>query len=365
MKVAITTFHRALNYGGVLQAFALEKTIRGMGIDCEILDYYCPFLESQYRGKKLTKFQIKRIGSAILKNGTLKRNNNGFLKFVDQYLTTSKIVYKPENISDANKVYDSFITGSDQVWSPVCAGFDKNYFLNFVDKGKKKISYAASFGRSELPEHLKSEYRDLLDSFDAISVREKSGSVIIKDLLNRNAKTVLDPTLLMEKDQWYRLFKKENSRTGYVLVYLIAEDKELLHFAKQYAAFTNKKVLYVNDRIYKTKGVENLRNVRPDEWVNLFIHADSVFTNSFHGIAFSMNFEKDFYAFKLKQNMAVNERMINILDMFGLSNRFISTYEDVENMMPIDYEQINSSLANWRKESLDYLEQSLAFNVTD
>ena len=360
MKVAITTFHRALNYGGVLQAFALQKTIQGMGFDCEILDYYCPFIENQYRGKKITKFLIKRILSAILRNGTIKRNNKGFLGFVNQYLSTSKVVYKLENISDANQVYDCFISGSDQVWSPVCAGFDKNYFLEFVERGKRRVSYAASFGRAEIPENLREEYRDLLYKFDFISVREKSGANIIKNLLDKDVKIVLDPTLLIEKEQWKSLFGKNDARTGYVLIYLIAEDKELIRCAMKYAASTNKKVLYINDRIYRTKGIENLRNVKPDEWVNLFINAGAIFTNSFHGVAFSMNFEKEFYVFKLKQNVAVNERMINILDIFGLSDRFASNYEDVKKMTSIDYSRISSIMTEWRKTSLDYITTALS-----
>ena len=361
MKIAIITFHRAINYGGILQAYALQNVISEIGYDCDILDYYCPFIEEQYRSRKVfSKIRMKRFISTILKNGNLKRNNEGFFKFTEKYLKLSEEIYTPDNIIEANKIYDIFITGSDQVWSPTCAGFDKNYFLDFVDDYNIKMSYAASFGGALIPNNLVEEYKKLLKSFSSISVREESGIKIINDLLQKKAELVLDPTLLLEKNKWSEKFLIDlKSTNNYVLIYMISEDKELIECAKKYAKENDLKVLYINDRLYKTRGVNNLKKVNPDMWVSLFLNAQCVFTNSFHGVAFAINFEKEFYVFKLKQNKNVNERIYNILNIFELNERMISEFNDIKSIKKIDLKKNKELLANYRTKSIEYLRKTL------
>ena len=359
MKIGIVTFHRAINFGGVLQAFALQNILKIKGYDCEIIDYYCPFIEAHYRTKNyFTILQLKRFFYTLLYNGELKRNIKGFEKFLANYLKISKNKYYPINLVEINEYYDKFITGSDQVWSPTCAGFDSGYFLSFVTDNSKKISYAASFGTKELPFSKTEEYINRLKQFWAISVRETSGSKIVYDLIGKKVKVVLDPTLLLKKQQWEELFDdKKYHKEKYILVYMISEDKRILELAKKMSRKTGKKVFYINDRIYKTKGVENLRKVTPDEWVRLFLNADMVFTNSFHGIAFSINFNKEFYAYYLQGNLSANERIINILSIFCLENRLEK--KEICCLESIDYEKINKKLEVLRNESITFLSNSL------
>lgn len=361
MNIAIITFHRAINFGGILQAYALQNVISKMGYECDILDYYCPFIEEQYRSRKVfSKIQMKRFISSILRNGNIKRNNAGFFQFTKRYLKLSEKTYMPDNIKEANKIYDIFITGSDQVWSPTCAGFDKNYFLDFVDNNKTKMSYAASFGGTLIPNDLTEEYRKRLEKFSSISVRERSGIKIINNLLHKKAELVIDPTLLLEKDKWSEEFMTAKKTTNkYVLIYMISEDKELIECAKKYAKENDLEVLYINDRIYKTRGVNNLRKVNPDMWVSLFLNAQCVFTNSFHGVAFAINFEKEFYVFKLKQNINVNERIYNILNMFELDERIISEFDNIKKVKKMNLKKNKELLNDYRIKSIEYLKKSI------
>lgn len=358
MKVGIITFHRAINYGGVLQAYALQRVISDLEIECDIIDYYCPFIEAHYRPKKITKMQIKRLISTLLFNGELKRSTDEFENFINHYLKLSSKKYSPQTIVKANREYDYFLTGSDQVWSPTCAGFDNAYFLDFVIDINKKGAYAASFGRSDIPEELKSEYTRLLKDFNSISVREKSGVNIVNQLTNLNATVVLDPTLLLSKEQWENNFNKKRF-SNYILVYMISEDKDLLKKAKEYSKEHHLQIVYINNRLYKTKNVTNISKVSPEEWVSLFINAECIFTNSFHGIAFSINFSKLFFAYELKENKSVNERIINILSLFDLTEHLINKETDIKGISEIDYQQIQMKLDKLRKESMKYLRKIL------
>ncbi len=359
MRVGIITFHRAINYGGVLQAYALQQYILRTGNACEIIDYRCPFLEAQYgNSRSISLLRVKMIISAILRNGTIKENKNGFQRFCNQYLKMS-LPYSEDTISNATSEYDLIITGSDQVWSPTCAGFDINYFLSFVKENKKKVSYAASVGGAIIPKELEEKYSNLLSSFSWISVREDSIRINLAELLHREVFTVADPTFLLTKEDWKsRFYRKLDS--NYVLLYMIVEDSQLIEKAINYAKDNNLEVWYINDRLYKTKGVKNLRHIDPDEWVNLFLNAKMVITNSFHGIAFAINFSKPFFAALLKENTNVNARITELLKKFGaeshLLNKGVSATSDKSTDLAISVER---QLSELRNESYSYINNVL------
>jgi hypothetical protein len=361
MKCGTITFHRAINYGGILQAFALQTAINKINVDNEIIDYRCSFLEELYRPSTfLNKYTIKRIGAALIKNGTIKFNTKGFEEFTKKHIKTSEKIFRnKEDLVAANEIYDIFITGSDQVWSYYCAGHDSSYFLDFVKDKSKKNSYAASFGVSEIPDNLKDVYRDLLVDFNNISVREETGKNIIRDIIGRDVNVMPDPTLLLSKSEWKELMCKRVIRDRYVLVYMIAKSKSILDLAKYIANKRNIKVIYINDNIYKSRGVENRNRVSPDEWVELFMNAECILTNSFHGIAFSINFQKEFYMQYLETNVKVNSRMENILKLFNLQDRFISNENDLEKVKQLDNSSIECILKEERQRAFDYLRRIL------
>ena len=357
MKCGILTFHRAINYGGVLQVYALQKTLEMLGIEAEIIDYYCPSIESLYRPHNyLSRKVLKYIIAALLYNGTIIFNNKGFESFRNQHLNLSKIAYKNEaQLKAHTSEYDFFITGSDQVWSPTCAGFDRIYFLNFVDDVRKKNSSAASFGTEKLPEQLKDCYKELLSKYNAVSVREDSGATIIKELLNENCPLHIDPTLLVTKEQWKKLavesHRKQN--TPYYLIYSIGESKDLIDKAITDGRKDGKKVIYITDRIYNISGVMNLRKVNPDEWVYLIQNADRVYTNSFHGMAFCINFGQSFFVQYLLSNRKANTRIECLLQQFDLRKDIDNT--NMSGYLHVDEELRDGVLMLERERAFVYL----------
>lgn len=354
LKLGLITFHRAINYGGVLQTFALQQAIEKAGANVEIIDYYCPAIEKMYRPKFKDWFRknnIKRVAAVFLKNGILLFNNKKFSNFRNNYLKTSDKRYlSHEDLRSAQ--YDKYITGSDQVWSPVCAGFDTAYFLDFVTESKKKNSYAASFGVGAVNEELHNKYYELLHDYNQISVRENDGAKIIKSILNKDVDVVPDPTLLLNKREWGYLFsQKRDIKDRYILIYMISEDNALINKAKELSKKTGLKIYYVNDRFYKKRGVINLRKVSPEQWVNLFFNAEYIFTNSFHGVAFSINFKKNFFVKALNQNQKVNSRIFNILEHYNLK------LDDFNELVQND--EIDKLLEADRRKGNDYLTKIL------
>ena len=356
-RCGIITFHRAINFGGLLQTYALQKFIEDIGVDCEVIDYRSAFIENIYYKNPLTsKYGLKRIVSAFLFNGSIKFNIAGFKEFTSKHINLSKNhYYSDSDLEPLNRIYDFFITGSDQVWNYYCAGNDKQYFLDFVIDNKKKNSYAASFGVDSVPQDLKCQYKNLLGSFNSISVREESGARIVYDLLGKTAKVLPDPTLLLNRQTWESIAIQNHSIGDYVLVYLMESNKNIVDLARLIGEKNDLQVIYINDNIYRTGGVYDVNNVVPEEWLGLFLNAQVVVTNSFHGIAFSINFHKTFFAYYLVSNPAVNSRIENILRHFSLLDRVECQDGELEIEKEIDWNTIDEVILADRKKAADHL----------
>jgi len=360
MKIGVVTFHRAINLGGVLQAFALQYFLKERGFQSEIIDYRCPVLEKQYYSRQLDWKKLKKIASAIVRNGVLKRNTSKFDDFRIDHLPISDTVYYPSNIGAANDKYDVFVTGSDQVWSWDCAGFDKAYFLDFVTKPNTKLAYAASFGGASVPKEFEHDYQKLLMDFDDITVREAVGTEIVGSVAARSASIVLDPTLLIQQSIWRKeLVDSSSIERPYLLVYMIAECKELLTLAKKVAKKKNLEIVYVSDRIYKPSGVTSKRNVGPKEFVTLVSGSEAVVTNSYHGICFSLIFRKELFVGFLRQNIKVNARLLYVIKKYRLEERLIDS-EVFSVDSKIDFDFIEGSLIDERRKSVEWANKWLA-----
>lgn len=358
MKIATITFHRAINFGAVLQAYALQKELLKLGHETEILDYRSEFIEKHYaKGTLKSFFSVRKIAIILLRNGYIFFKREKFDMFVKNNIKVSSDILADEDLKKIEHDYDLFITGSDQVWNYLTAGFDKNYFLEFVKNNNKKMSYAASLGLSVLPHEYVPVYEELLIDFKKISVREKSGETLLSELLDRNdISTVVDPTLLLTADEWQMLEEKMAVPERYVLVYLLYENSKILNFAKKLAKQNNCKILYINDRLFKTSGMDNLRNLSPGEWLFLFRNADYIVTNSFHGTVFSLIFEKIFWVDYLSNKNSVNSRVVTLLEYVNLTSRVISGGAS-ENDIIIDYNEANNSLAKYIIDSKDFLKR--------
>jgi hypothetical protein len=352
-KIGIVTFHRSVNYGAVLQSYALKYMINTLGAQCNIIDYKNPYIEEINKVKFLDFNSIKSLINGILTYHSRKAKFGKFVDFRKEYLMPVKF----KNDLD----YDAFITGSDQVWNYKLSQFDTTYFLDFVKDNNKKNSYAASFGISEIPNEHTEKYKNLLIDFNKISVREEQGLQIINTLLKREAPVVLDPTLLLDMGEWKNTFRiNNNSEKKYILLYLMIPDPNLIEFAEYLSKETGYEVIYITDKVKKSINATYARTVSPIEWLELFMDATYIVTNSFHGVAFSINFNKNFFMSLLPSTANVNSRLENIINLFGLENRKIVKGQKENIFENIDYSRVNYILEQERVNSINYLKDIIS-----
>lgn len=330
MKIGILTFHRALNYGAVFQTYALQKTIQDLGAQVDIIDYRAPFNEKRFRRKTLKDFlHFRALYGLFFQNSCKIISRNTYQSFNDR-MKYSETVDNHESLEKCCRQYDKIVCGSDQVWNLACTEGDNAYFLPFVQEQEKKIAYAASFGYEVLPVQYVEKYKNWISNFAAVSVREPSGVSIVNKLTGANAEYVVDPTLLIAKSQWESLadFSRVPEQP-YLLLYLMSEDRLLINFARKFARKNHLKLTYISERLFPMSGVKNLRDVTPEQWLGLFSKADYIVTNSFHGTAFSINFEKPFFLRYIPRSIA-NTRLQSIIKEYDLEMRTIESWDGSE-----------------------------------
>ena len=353
MKVGILTFPHSPSLGAMLQMGALYNTIKELGHDVYIINYVSDNVNhKQKRAITLKSLAIIGVSRVFLKNSlpSYKDFESKMRMFPEQPIKTDKEL---ENISS---YFDRIIVGSDQVWNPVVTGHDLNFYLKFCKEDNKKASYAASFGYMHADQEYESEIAKLLKSFSHISVRERDGIEIVKRLSGQEARLVLDPTLLVNREYLYRIMKKTSRKRKYVLFFCIKPSSSLYVYAKKYADAYGYELVTIGgrikDRFDPTKHPEF--GVGPQEFLGLIEKAECVFTNSFHGSAVSIAFHTDFY---VEFSSDTNSRLINLMELFQLQDRVISN--EVITEKHIDYNNVDNILSVWRNYSLKYLNEVL------
>lgn len=336
-KIGILTYHKANNLGAVLQAYALQhKLLQISQVDnVEIIDY-----DNGIFVEKIKNNSIK----SVFKNIYYKIKNKGFTKFRQKYLNLSDS-YTLDTINKSNDVYDIFITGSDQVWNLSCSGNDYNYFLNFANKDKVKISYAASIGIYEFKEDERKKLHEILNSFDMISIRENN-SLRQFDFIDKEIRVVPDPVFLLNKNEWEEIIPKRIIKQDYILVYLIQDDINVMKNAERYAKENNLKL------ISNKKSIEFILNNSPEKFLSWIKYAKCIFTNSFHGTAFSLIFEKDFYSDIQLIGGKINNRIYDLLIDLCSEEHIIKNNKLTEKF---DYTKTNKKIDELRQVGLKYL----------
>lgn len=356
MKVGIMTFHRAINYGAVLQAFALCKFINNMGVTCEVIDYHSIPLNETYRIFDFKKNNpIVGVLKGLIKGNIIVNKKNKFKKFVNNYISLSEIQYEKEELKSLNNKYDLFITGSDQVWSPNCVGFDEAYFLTFAED-KKKNSYAASIGCKSIPENKREEYKKRLSGYKNISLREINAVTLLKEIgVEADMEVNIDPTFLLSSDTYNDIAVKP-SEEKYVLVFSVNMPVNLLEYAKKLAALKNLKVIYINDKpIMRVKGIEYKAGVSPEEFLGYIKNAEYVVTNSFHGTVFSVIFHKQFFVEYNTKN-GRNSRSEELLNKLNITGRELINEKPIDDAA-IDWESVDNVINNERIKSMNYIKK--------
>lgn len=341
-KAAILTYTHSNNYGALLQAYALKEALALCGIKAKAINY------SVLPVKLNIKMLIKKILFSYF-NGKYKKKFEGFRELI---LENAPLTRR-EQLPCLNDRFDFFITGSDQVWNFHGNGFDTAFMLDFVRDCNKKYSYAASFGRNELPDSEKILAAPWLKQFKVISVREASAVTLAKELSGKeDVRADIDPTLLLSKEDW-RMIAVMPKEKDYILLYLMSNNSAIISFARNLARKTGLKLIMLSASPIPYKGIKTLCPT-PQEWLGYFLNAKYIVTNSFHGLAFSVNFNKDFFADLLPPPSKVNSRLENLLDLTGLRGRLISAGANIDTPAP-DWAEVNARLAAEKEKSLSYL----------
>lgn len=362
MRVGILTYHNAINYGAVLQAYALQQVVKKLGVECEIIDYSCPAVEKQYRRKKISDHANWKVYVMdILSGHRLDRKKEAFEKFRKQYLSLSD---KMDVVSgEGLKDYDAIIVGSDQVFNPKNTEGDSAYLLD-LQCSAKKIAYAASIGNNEFLDLWKTryniDYEKLLKSFYRLSFREEDASIFVSNLLNDSYETVLDPVLLAGSELW-KDFQADASEE-YIFVYNLGNIPLLVECVQAMHKETGLKVYVVNKDIkgdFLLRGFENVSSLSPADFLKMLSGAKYVITDSFHGTAFSVLYHKNFSSVVNPHKNNTNSRIVNLLNKLQLEERIVSDAESFRYRSTIAYSDTDKIVQELEKHSLVWLSGSL------
>lgn len=364
-KIGILTFHNALNYGAILQVYALQSKVEELGYDVEIINYHNEYFKDIYDSKlnpfriKDKKLKLKTFIKYIVRTKSMLAKRRKFLKlssFIKENLYLSKY-YDVNNVNECDN-YNIIIVGSDQVWNMDLSKFDLNYYLKFANDNQRLISYAASIGKEYITGFERDNMSRYLKRFYSLSIREKSGYMLLKDLCNINSKIVIDPTLLYGKNFWMSLISKSklNIKKPYVLVYLVQDSDDVINLAKKIALEEDIDIVSLN-KIKCLKKYTNLEKSSINDFLYLINNASYVVTSSFHGLVFSINLNKQFF-YGLSRNIPNNNsRLQDLCNFLGLENREASKVSNYNER--IDYTELEKKLNVLRGDSIDFLKESL------
>lgn len=353
-KIGIITLNGYFNYGNRLQNYALQKTLEKMDNNVETI-----------RLNGLTfKDNIIQILSSI-KNELVNRKKieqrnereKIFLDFSHKYINETSEEYKiHQDLSKLNDNYDKFIVGSDQVWNPNMNSRSSAYFLQFAEKDKR-ISYSASFGVTKLDSNLKNNYAHWLSEIPNVSVREMEGSKLVKDLTNKDVDVLVDPTMLLSRNEWLSVSQAAVNKTKnkYLLTYFLGTIPET--YQSQINLITNKYGLEIinigdtNDPVYYQTG--------PGEFIDYINDATIFCTDSFHGVVFSILLQTPFIVYERIGLESMYSRIRTIIDKFHLQSREYKNISSLENILELDYSPSLEIIASEKKRSIHFLEKVL------
>ena len=367
-KIKIITIHFGTNHGSVLQAYALSTYLKSVGCDAQIIDY----VPDRYKiwnslvSKRREQYPLPVILAyypiAVLKSFRIRKKFESFLKknleLTARYSSNEKLKINPP-------AADAYISGSDQVWNNDYNGKNEfSYFLDFAPEKSKRIAYAASFGKESISEEeYANKIKPLLQSFDAVSVRESDAQGILHEM-EITSTHVVDPVFLLSKDQWKAFGNSRQSEEPYILVYVMdGLYNELLDYAQKLKEKTGKKIYVVSFKKIKDERIAKCFHMaNPKDFIGLVENADAVVTNSFHGTAFSVLFQKKFTSIGKER---YNSRMISLLEKLDLKSHFVASGMNLsgevieKTIQRNNIENVDKKLQEWIKTSKEFLGNSL------
>lgn len=371
MRIAQMTWYRSSNYGSVLQAYALQRTLESLDVQTELVNYDpAPYQQrNQSKLRKSRPWRVARetqqrlIGEAPFKSAA---KNAAFSEFQAKHMRETAPIATEADFRALNESFDAFVCGSDQIWSPRC--FDPRYFLDFVAPDRRRVAYAPSFGCDELPEDAAAAMAPLVTAFDSLSSREETGARMVERLSGRPCPVVADPVALLSRTDWESVADVGVAPNApYCLCYFLGRSKENWAHARATAKARHLDLVTVpvfNGDARREGAVPE--DVGPEQFLGLVSRATHVCTDSFHGLVFATIFERDVTAyerFKAGTAASQNVRIESYLNATGLQDCIVrrnATAEPADpRELPIAYRAVRRRIDGRRTASLDYLRTAL------
>lgn len=374
-KIGIITFYyNSINYGGVLQSYALESFLVKNGYEkTEQICYksvQSTSLKKLLNLKKVIRYisnKIEHRKFSLRYEKSLSDKRESFKDFTQNVIRHSDYVYNVDNINVSIGKYDVFITGSDQVWNT--DNYDFVYRLDFVPQNNVKIAYAAGISNEKLTKKQKEIFINSLRDFTAVSVREKKAVSLLQPLTDKTVEWVIDPTLLLTDKQWNEVCSQRKVQEKYLFCYFLGDPlikvKNIIEFANRnglkivnfpYACGTSSSKSDFGDyRVY---------DASPQDFLSYVKHAEYVFTDSFHASVFSHIYKRNFFVFNRKGFKAMNDRIYSLTDLFDTGDRFCDskekcTLEYIESLPPINYDREFPKFEAMKEKSINFLKDNL------
>lgn len=367
MNVGIITKHAIENYGSFAQAYGLQRTIEDLGHHAEIIDYVYPNVF--HPGHRSIKGKIKHGINHLLKNvlafrgWRLKHRYDECFK--TYYHLSKKYPTKDSVFADPPK-YDVYVSGSDQIWRPEFTNGDPTFFLDFAPEGAKRIAFSSSFGCVEIPQKHQAAYKDLLNKYSSIAVREASGVKLVKDLTGRDAELVIDPSMLLTGEQWRNIVRQSEVRGKYVVCYGTKNQDAVHRLAHRYADPRGYQVIHIVGNFFDffKRSERYIIDAGPREWMGLIDGAEMAFIGgSFHGTVFSTLLHTP-YVTVLTGHADHDTRQLNLLKLLGIEPCGVLPqdadgvdFDKIRGML--DFDVLDKKIAREREKAIDYLKKSL------
>lgn len=368
-KVGIITFQNSYNCGSMLESYALQNYLKKMKIDSELIDFSSQGQKEMY-GTYFKSNSLKNIVKNIIIFPHIKKirkNNEMYKKFLKDNLITSKKINTEDDFKNLD--YSSVIAGSDQVWNVTIPDYDKAYFLQWV-KNAKKIAYAPSFGAKNPVKYANNleEIKEMIADFDYLSIRENNGKKWIYDMIKRDVPVLIDPTLLLNADDYEIIVSKDmNINYKYIFLYCPSFKTDICKFVKKISDKYNLPVIAWSAKSFYVKNIGKLgfklpEYENPSSYLYLIKNAELVFTTSFHGTIFSTIYKKKFFTIKNGEMYGDDDRVMTLINNLGLQDRLLEYKFDnnFDYLKDVDYSNYDNELIKNKKIAENYLKESLS-----
>lgn len=361
-KVGVITWHYYINFGSGLQAFATAKILSDLGYESCHINYRDPVhgicTGLNYHFRKIVKTILSTFSKELKKKYSPYPN---VLNYQNKYLKQTKAFQRGADMTSIIKDYYALVYGSDQIWAPNC--YNSVYMGDFVPDNVKKISYAASIGLNDIPANMIETYKKHLSAFHAISVREEEGKQLLKQKCGLDAAVVLDPTLMLDVEIYRSMQAPIRGINGkYLFCYFLNPKHRYQKSVEEYANKNNLQIIGVSDNLNDASWMRCFKGLGADQFLWLINHAETIFTDSYHGSIFSLLFHKNlwtFVRFAEDNPICQNSRIRQLSNNFNLSHRIINEDSLIDDSKAIDYNFFECRLAELRHLSLDFLIKAL------